>query len=94
MSALAYLGILVLIPFLTDAKKDPVVKFHIKQGFVLLILEVIGWFVNRIPYLGWPVGALISLVTLILAIIGIINVVNGHEKELPLIGQYAKNFNF
>ena len=42
MAVLAYLGILILVPFLTDAKKDPFVKFHLKQGVALIIVEVVG----------------------------------------------------
>ena len=98
MAIFAYLSILIIIPFLTDAKDNPFVKYHIKQGLVLLIFEVIGWFANVvlvwIPVIGWLVMWLWWLASLILAIIGIMNVLNGHEKELPYLGQYAKKFVF
>ena len=65
---------------------------------MLLIFEVIGWFANVvlvwIPVIGWLVMWLWWLASLILAIIGIMNVLNGHEKELPYLGQYAKKFVF
>ncbi|HOE15288.1 MAG TPA: hypothetical protein PLH82_01145 [Candidatus Paceibacterota bacterium] len=35
MAILAY--ILFFIPLLTDSKKDPFVKYHVKQGLVLFI---------------------------------------------------------
>jgi uncharacterized membrane protein len=94
IAVFAYLWILIIIPFLTDAKSDPFVKYHLKQGLALILLELVGWVISWFPFVGWFVGWIISLVALVLAIIGIINVLNGQEKELPLIGHYAKNFNF
>jgi len=92
MGVLCYLGILVLIPLLTEAKDDPFVKFHIKQGLVLLIFAVIINVVLVIPVLGWIIGAVGWIITVYLMIVGIINVVNGEEKQLPILGQYGENF--
>src|SRR5580698_9457141 len=98
MAIFAYLWILILIPFLTESKNEPFVKYHLKQVLALVIFEVIGWvvgwFLVYIPFIGWLISTLWWLTSLVLAIIGIMNVLNGHEKELPLIGKYAKNFNF
>jgi uncharacterized membrane protein len=94
MAVLAYLGILIIVPFLTDAKNDPFVKYHLKQGLVLIIFEVITWFVEVIPFIGYMIGWLLWLATLVLIIIGIMNAAQNKEQELPVIGQYAKNFNF
>lgn len=94
MAILAYLGILVIVPFLTDAKNDPFVKFHIKQGLGLLIIEVISWFVWMVPVLGFMIGWLVWLFIMIMIIMGIMNAASGKTKELPLVGMIAKNFNF
>ena len=101
MTALfAYLGILIVIPFLIGSKDDPFVKFHLKQGLVLLITEVVLWvlssmFTGIFYYLGgWIIVKLVWLFTFVLMIIGIINVVKGREKELPLVGHFASRFNF
>jgi uncharacterized membrane protein len=98
MAVFAYLGILLIIPFVTDAKNDPFVKYHLKQGLALIIAEAIGWFVTLfigwIPFLGWLIVLLFWLACLVLTIVGIMNVLNGTEKELPWIGQYGKSFNF
>ncbi len=91
---LAYLGILIIVPFLTDAKNDPFVKFHIKQGLALIISELVGSFIFVIPILGWIVGAFLGLFNLIMIITGIINAATGKQKELPILGQFARNFNF
>ncbi len=90
MAILCYFGILVLIPLLTDSKKDPYVKFHIKQGLVLLITGVATLFISMIPILGWIVGFILWIVIFVLFIIGLINAIGGKEKELPIIGQYGE----
>ena len=43
MAVLAYIGPLVIISYI-QAKNDLFVKFHIKQGLVLLVIEVAVWF--------------------------------------------------
>jgi uncharacterized membrane protein len=98
MAIFAYLWILIVIPFLTDSKEDPFVKYHLKQGLTLLIFDVLGWIVAMvigwIPFIGWLIVALWWLTSLVFVIIGIMNVLNGVEKELPFIGHYGKSFKF
>ncbi|MBI3952570.1 MAG: hypothetical protein HY336_01275 [Candidatus Doudnabacteria bacterium] len=94
MAVLAYLGVLIIIPFLTEAHKDPFVKFHLKQGLALVILEVISWFVWIVPVLGWLIGWLLWLFIIVMIIMGIMNVASGKMKELPILGEIAKKFNF
>lgn len=89
MAVLSYFGILVLIPLLTDAKNDPFVKFHIKQGLVLLIAYVIGGFVMWVPIIGWLLG----VVLFIFFLMGIINAASGKQTPLPVIGQFANKLN-
>ena len=93
MGVLAYLGILIIIPFLM-AKDDPFVKFHIKQGLLLVIVELAVWLIGSAMWSLWTILGLVNLATFILAVIGIVNVVQGNQKELPLIGSLAKNFTF
>jgi len=93
MAVLAYLGILIIIPFLM-AKNDSFVKFHIRQGLVLVIIEMIAWFLGGTLFWHfWPLLQLINLATLVLSIIGIVNVVNHKQTELPLVGSLAHSFN-
>ena len=93
MGVLSYVGPLVIIPFLT-AKEDPFVKFHIKQGLVLVCIEVVLWVVSSMFYFLWPIWQIINLALLVMSIIGIINVTQGKEKNLPIVGDWAKHFNF
>ena len=92
MGILSYIGILVIIPFLV-AKNDPFVKFHIKQGLVLVVIELAVWVLGMMMWQLWMLLNLVNLATLVLSIIGIVNVVQGNQKELPLVGSYAKHFN-
>lgn len=90
MGILAYLGILVVIPFIV-AKDDPFVKFHIKQGLVLFVIDIIVWFIagSYMVWSFWPLLQLLNLCILVLTIIGIINVAQGKEKDLPIVGSLA-----
>ncbi len=94
MAVLAYLGILIIVPFVTEAKNDPFVKFHLKQGLVLIISEVIGLFIGIIPILGWIIAPLLALFNIIMVILGIINAATGKQKQLPIIGSIGNGFNF
>ncbi len=95
MGALAYLGVFILIPLFV-AKDDPVVKFHIKQGLILVIAEIVLKVLSLLMFgwLLWPFIQIVNLAIFILSIVGIINVLQEKEKELPLVGHLAKNFTF
>ena len=79
-------------------KKDSLAKFHVKQAIILLIFSVI-WSI-LLQFLGFflrflgPLYFLLSYVPLVFAIIGILNALNKKEKELPVIGSYAKKLPF
>jgi uncharacterized membrane protein len=92
MAVLAY--IIFFIPLLTDAKNDPFVKYHVKQGLVLFIGWIVEMFVGVIPFAGWIIAPLLGVFLLVLFIIGIVNAVNGKEKPLPVVGSFAENFKF
>ncbi len=85
---LAYIGILVIIPFLM-AKDDTFVRFHIKQGLVLCCGWLILWVVGSMLWMLLPIIWLVNLFLLVLAIIGIVNVVQHKEAPLPLVGHFA-----
>jgi len=92
ISALSYLGILVLIPLLVK-KESPYTQFHAKQGLVLLIAWIAIWVVAIIPILGWIVSIVGTVFLFVLVIMGIVNSLSGQTKELPLIGKFGDKFN-
>ena len=88
MAVVAYL--IFFIPLMTDAKNDPFVKYHVRQGIVLLISAIIAWLIiQTLPVVGLIIAPLLNIAIIVLLIIGIINAVKGEEKPLPLIGQFA-----
>jgi len=89
MAVICYIWILVLIPLLTDAKNDPFVKFHVKQGLVLLIVSIVVGAISWIPIVGWILGIGVFVIWLI----GIVNAASGKEQELPIIGKWGNSFN-
>jgi len=103
MAIFAYLGPLILVPFLTEAKKDPFVKFHLKQGLVLIVAWIgVGILSSILSFMLYASGLffirflfpIVYLGIFIINIIGLINASTGKEKELPVIGHLARNFNF
>jgi len=66
------------------------VKFHAKQGLVLTI----GWIVGMVLYPLMGLGFLVHVAIVVLSIMGIMNVSEGNTKDLPIVGDLAKKFNF
>lgn len=94
MGVLAYLGPLVIVPFIV-AKDEPFVKFHIKQGLVLLCIEIIISIIAPMFFYGmYGIMRLVHLAVTVLSIIGIVNVFQKKEKELPLVGGLSSYFTF
>lgn len=93
MGILSYLGILVIVPLIA-AKDDPFVKFHVKQGLVLAVIEVAVWVLGSVLWQLWTLWQLVNLAAVVFSIIGIINVAQAKQKELPLVGSFAKYFTF
>ena len=95
MGVLCYLGILVIVSYIV-AKDEPFVKFHIRQGLILLVIEALIWVVTNFFfwqfYMLWPLIDLLELAILVLSIVGIVNVVHGKEKPLPLVGSWGNSF--
>lgn len=103
MAILAYLGPLILIPFLTEAKNDSFVKFHLKQGLTFIIVAIIWSFVaSALGTILWALGlgfltllfTLISLGLFVIDILGIVNAANGKMNPLPIIGGLGNKFTF
>ena len=81
------------------AKKDnKYVMYYAKQSLVLffawIILWVVTFILSYIPVLGMVISWLAYLGLVILWVIGLIYSLSGEMKEIPIVGQYAKKFNF
>lgn len=94
-NVLAYIGILFLVGLIADGQ-NPRVRFHVNQGLVLFLAEVIVGVicgvVGAIPLIGILGGILsgvASIAGLVLMIIGIVHAANDEEVPLPIIGGIA-----
>jgi len=96
LAVLAYFGPLVIVSYLM-MNNNSFVKFHVKQGLVILSIEVILWILGMFiwqTFMLWQLSQLINLCLFVLSIIGIINAVQKKEKMLPLIGGFSSYFKF
>ncbi|MEK7498658.1 MAG: hypothetical protein AAB611_02235 [Patescibacteria group bacterium] len=109
LAIISYLSLLVIVPLII-AKDDVFVKFHAKQGLVLVIFEMIPWAFSILLtqfYFIMPFSLYLSIVGILgfvntglyivviaFIIVGIMNARNGKQNELPLIGGFAKIFTF
>jgi uncharacterized membrane protein len=91
MGVLAYLGPLVIVSYIV-AKNDPFVKFHIKQGLVLLVIEAAIWILGMAMWQLWMILNIVNLGVVVLSVLGIVNTVQGKEQQLPLVGQFSRYF--
>ncbi len=106
---LSYLLIGIIWYFADDKmRQSSFVKYHAKQGIVLILAEVLYSLVLSILFSilfiplmfgGFLFGIMqiyriLQIIPLIFVIVGIVNAANGKEKELPLIGKYAEKLTF
>lgn len=84
-ACLSYLSILIIIPALFSGK-DSFVRFHLNQGLILLIGNILFGCISFIPHMTL-IGDILNCIVLILAIMGIVSAFQGQEKELPVIGR-------
>jgi uncharacterized membrane protein len=84
---LSYLGILIIVPLISeDAKKSTFAKFHLNQGLVLLLASVVLSFIWVVPILGWIVGFFGGIVLFVIWLMGLIGAIQGEMKRVPLLG--------
>lgn len=87
ISLFSYIGILFLVPLLA-ARESKYAQFHVNQGLVLFLTDIILGVVAAVPVIGWIVSGAGYVFTVVCAVIGIINALQGNAKELPLIGKF------
>jgi uncharacterized membrane protein len=94
----ALLGILLTIVgyiiVVLARKDDKYAMYYAKQGLILFIACVIAWAASGvlgwIPFIGEALGWVVNAIMLVLWIIGIVYSLSGEEKEVPIIGPFAR----
>ncbi|MFA5270058.1 MAG: hypothetical protein WC400_00320 [Patescibacteria group bacterium] len=102
-AALSYLSVLFVIPWITK-RDDKFVMFHVRQGVVLFLVEVVAWFVlwmiesflTTIFHFGalTLVSILYKLAWLFfvaVSVAGAYFAARGVEKQLPWLWLFARN---
>jgi len=92
-----FLSIVGFIIALVAKKEDKYVMFYAKQSLVVFIVAVIGSIISAIlsPILviGWIIATAINIIVAVLWIISWIYALSGDEKEVPVVGVYARKIN-
>lgn len=94
----AFLGIfLSVIGFIivyATQKKDKYAMFYAKQGLVLffvwIVFSIVSWIFMMIPFIGTVISIILWILLIIAWVIGMIYSLSDEEKEIPVIGQFAK----
>ena len=93
-----FFGIIGFVIALVAKKDDKYVMFYAKQSLVVFIVAIIGAVINSIfwliPTFGWIFANIIGVCILILWIFSWVNALSDREKETPIVGSYAKYFDF
>ncbi len=102
-AALSYLSILFIIPWIIK-RNDGFVKFHIRQGVTLFLIEVVAWFIlyliESLLVTLFSFGS-ISLVSFLyqlawlffaaISIVGVYYAARGIKKKIPILWDLSQN---
>ena len=86
VSLLAYIPCLFFLPLVVhpDSRFG---RFHANQGLVLLLVWVIiRTALHLIPFVGWILGKIFSLLMFLIMILGMLRAYSGKAIPLPIIG--------
>lgn len=81
-----FVPILFLLP-LVACQNSPYGRFYANQGLLLMLLYIVLWLVNIVPFLGQIVCAIGALAVFVCEIINIINASKGVRKGIPILGE-------
>jgi len=94
----AFLSIIGFVIALVAKKDNKYVMFYAKQSLVVFITGAILGIAAKIllifPTIGAIINAAVGIFTVILWLISWIYALSGEMKEVPIVGVYARKFNF
>jgi uncharacterized membrane protein len=99
MLVLSYLGLLALVPLLTE-KDDAEVQWHAKHGLVILAAEIIVWIgvtaLQFLPVVGNLLGCAVLpflwLLFIVVRVLAMVKGIQGQRLLIPGVSQYADRF--
>jgi len=89
---LAYITIIPAIYFLLSApyNKNNFVRFHSFQCLLLTGVSICGYVLMFVPYIGFPVYALVEVAVFVAWIVCLVKANQGQSFKLPVIGDIAE----
>lgn len=85
------LGFVTGIIFLIIEKENEFIRFHAMQSiFLFAALFIAGFVIGYIPFIGWLISALISMLTFIVWIIAMYKAYQGERFKFPFAGDIAE----
>jgi len=90
--AIAYLWITAIVFLVLEPySKDKFVRFHSFQSLFLGLASIAGHIVlTLIPFVGWALMPLWSLLILALAVVGAVKAYQNQTWRIPVIGDFAE----
>jgi len=88
LAIISYLGVLSLLVMILKEKSKPV-HFHVKQGVVLFVTEIICTLILAIPFIGWIIGFIGWILCILFSVLGLIKAAKGKEWPIPFLGKIA-----
>ena len=85
LAAISYLGALFLVPLILY-RHDEFVRFHVRQGIVMCVVEVLAGGLVWVPLIGWTAG----LAVFVIVAAAFLRTMDGQKWEIPLVAGYAK----
>lgn len=89
MAIIAYITIfgLIIAFIMNNDKKNSFTSYHIRQSLGLGITALALGLVNYIPFIGWILGMVGTILLIILWVMGLMSALNGEEKPVPVLGE-------
>ena len=89
-AVISYIGFLCIVSLLLK-KDNKFALYHAKQGLVLFVFEVTCFILNIIPFLGWMMHILGTVVLFLCSLWGILQALSGNYNRFPVISKIADN---
>lgn len=85
------LGWITGLVFILIEKENKFVRFHAMQSIIVFgAITVASIIFNLIPFIGWLLGVLLSILALVLWIILMVKAYQGDKYKLPWAGELAE----
>jgi len=88
-----FFSIVGFIIALVAKKDDKYVMHYAKQSLMVFIVFMAAGVIMIIPILGWIIGGVLYAIGVVLWIISWIYALSDEEKEVPIVGIYARKIN-